>query len=82
MSAWHEPQCFPSSPVFVPSPPGQSAQNEDDGVLMSIVYESKRERSFLIIIDIPSWTEIYRAYLPCAVPFVSQGECAWSASSS
>lgn len=32
--AWHHPGLYPSEPVFIPSP---NAEEEDDGVILSVV---------------------------------------------
>jgi len=51
--------CYPSEVVFVPNPSGQ---NEDDGVLLSCVYDSRRDESFILVINASTMKEIARAY--------------------
>jgi carotenoid cleavage dioxygenase-like enzyme len=41
---WSDAHCYPSEPVFVPNPEGKS---EDDGLLLSEVYDAVRGESFL-----------------------------------
>ncbi|KAI8647630.1 putative carotene oxygenase [Parasitella parasitica] len=57
---WDEPGSSCAEPIFVPSPDGQ---DEDDGVVMSIVnttLEDGRESCFLLILDACSFEEIAR----------------------
>lgn len=67
---WYEEDCYPSEPVFVGAP---NAQEEDDGVVMSIVLDSKKEKSFLIILNATSFKEIARVELPHHIPFGLRG---------
>jgi carotenoid cleavage dioxygenase-like enzyme len=56
--------------VFVASP---SAQNEDEGVLLSVVLDIGKERSFLLVLDAASLNEVARATAPHAIPFHFHG---------
>ncbi|XP_072174705.1 carotenoid-cleaving dioxygenase, mitochondrial-like [Diadema setosum] len=60
VSTWSSPGCFPSEPVFVPSP---TSSAEDDGVILSCVLDLEHEgkRPYLLILDARSFTEIARA---------------------
>ncbi|RUS20826.1 hypothetical protein BC937DRAFT_94291 [Endogone sp. FLAS-F59071] len=74
---WQQAHCFPSEPLFIPTPsmadrlPTASPPNsedEDDGVLVSIVLDSERNRSFLLILDARTLQEVTKADLPAVVP--------------
>lgn len=67
---WQEASCYPGEAVFVPAPKPTA---EDSGVLMSVVLDSARERSFLLVLDASSFTELARADLPHVVPFGFHG---------
>lgn len=68
---WRRSATFPGEPVFVPRPGGQA---EDDGVLLSVVLDTKAETSFLLILDAQSMQERARAMLPDLVPFGFHGQ--------
>ena len=67
---WHVAGLYPGEPVFVPSP---SASGEDDGVLLSIVFDTAKERSFLLVLDAARLAEKARAEAPHAIPFHFHG---------
>jgi beta,beta-carotene 9',10'-dioxygenase len=67
---WHQDGCYPGEPVFVARPGGSA---EDDGVLLSIVLDTARERSFLLILDAASLEERARAAVPHHIPFGFHG---------
>lgn len=54
------PNQFPSEAVFVPR---AHAKNEDDGYLISLVYDSDKDRSFLAVFDARELTDAPRARL-------------------
>jgi beta,beta-carotene 9',10'-dioxygenase len=62
---WSEQGCYASSPVFVQAP---QAKQEDEGVLLSIVFDSTVNRSFLLILDADTMTEHARALLQNHIP--------------
>jgi beta,beta-carotene 9',10'-dioxygenase len=70
-SAWSADGCWPGEPVFVPEP---DSEDEDAGVLLSIVLDGARERSFLLVLDAATLEEIARAEVPHAVPFSFHGQ--------
>jgi carotenoid cleavage dioxygenase-like enzyme len=72
-STWSEPGCYPGEPVFVPSP---EARAEDDGVLLSVVFDSAAQRSFLLVLDASSLEELARAMAPHHIPFGFHGQFA------
>lgn len=64
-AVWQQAHCFPSEPLFIPTP---TANSEDDGVLVSVVLDSERNRSFLLILDARTLQEVAKADLPAVVP--------------
>jgi carotenoid cleavage dioxygenase-like enzyme len=67
---WHEPNCYPGEPVFVPN---ADQKREDDGVILSVVLDSSQGNSFLLILDATSFSEIGRAEIPHPVLFGYHG---------
>jgi carotenoid cleavage dioxygenase-like enzyme len=70
-SVWSEEGCFAGEPVFVASP---GAEDEDDGVLLSVVLDGRTERSFLLVLDARSLEELARAEVPHHIPFGFHGQ--------
>lgn len=70
---WHEPDCYPSEPVFVPRPGGTE---EDDGVLLSVVVDGARHESFVVCLDACTMQEQARVLAPDLIPFGLHG--AWN----
>ena len=70
VATWHAAGLYPGEPVFVPSP---SAKTEDDGVLLSIVLDIGKDRSFLLVLEAASLKELARAEAPHAIPFHFHG---------
>lgn len=70
-SHWFVDGCYPSEPVFVPAP---DATAEDEGVLLSVVLDTAADKSFLMVLDAQSMTEIARAETPHALPFGFHGQ--------
>ncbi len=68
---WEEDDCYPGEPVFIKSP---EAKNEDDGIILSVVLNSKKQNSFLLILDAISFQEIARAEVPHHIPFGFHGQ--------
>lgn len=67
---WSEAGCYPGEPIFVTQP---DARDEDQGAILSLVLDTTRAISFLLILDAGSFTELARADLPMAVPFGFHG---------
>ena len=67
--SWYENNCYPSEPIFVPSP---NPQSEDDGVILaSLVYGTQENRVALLVLDAKTLTELGRCDfndLPSPVP--------------
>ena len=68
---WKEEECYPGEPVFSPSP---SATKEDEGVIISVVLNTQKGNSFLLILDAISFKEIARAEVPHHIPFGFHGQ--------
>lgn len=56
---WYEEFMYPGEVTFVADPNGVE---EDDGVLLSTVYDSRRKENCLLVLDASSLTELARAY--------------------
>ncbi len=69
-SSWHEEGCYPGEPVFVPAP---ERANEDNGVILSVVLDTHKAASFLLILDAATFREPARAYAPHHIPFGFHG---------
>jgi beta,beta-carotene 9',10'-dioxygenase len=62
---WWEEGCYPGEPLFVPGPPGGE---EDAGVVLATVLDSRAGRSFLLVLDARELRELARAALPHHLP--------------
>lgn len=69
-NTWREDGCYPGEGVFVAAP---GAKAEDDGVLLSVVLDT-RQTSFLLVLDASSFEEIARASVPHVIPFGFHGQ--------
>ncbi len=69
-AVWSEEGCFPGEPVFVAAP---EADDEDDGVLLSVVLDGRKGNSFLLVLDAASLEELARAEVPHHIPFGFHG---------
>lgn len=68
---WSAPGSYPGEPVFV-AEPGSDAENA--GVVLSVVLDSSRGRSVLLVLDAATFTELARAEVPHVVPFGFHGQ--------
>jgi carotenoid cleavage dioxygenase-like enzyme len=68
---WSEPGCYPGEPVFVRRP---EADEEDGGVVLSVVLDATAGRSFLLVLDAGSFEERARAEAPHHIPFGFHGQ--------
>jgi len=68
---WFDKDCYPSEPVFVEKP---NAIDEDDGIVLSVVLDSKKGNSFLLVLDAKSFKEMARAEVPHHIPFGLHGQ--------
>ena len=63
---WGAENCYPSEPIFVS---GSNRDNEeDDGVLLSIIFDGEKISSFLIVLEARTLTELARVNLPQVIP--------------
>jgi beta,beta-carotene 9',10'-dioxygenase len=69
---WTEKDCHPGEPVFVPRP--DSIEQEDDGVVLSVVLDSNKGNSFLLVLDAKSLEEVARAEVPHHIPLGFHGQ--------
>jgi len=69
--SFHEPGLYPGEPVFVARP---GAEDEDDGVLLSVVLDAAAASSMLIVLDAAGLEELARASLPHHIPFGFHGQ--------
>ncbi|MFL5891474.1 MAG: carotenoid oxygenase family protein [Solirubrobacterales bacterium] len=74
-ATWLEDGCYPGEPVFAATP---HAEGEDDGVLLSIVFDARKGNSFLLVLDAASLDELARAEVPHHIPFGFHGQFARS----
>jgi len=68
---WAEDGCSPGEPVFVAAPGGRAG---DDGVLLSVVFDSGSGRSFLEVLDATDLSELARAEAPHGIPYGFHGQ--------
>ena len=71
LKVWHVDFHYPSEPQFVPNP---ASTSEDDGVLLSTVLDGKAKKSYLLVLDAKSFTEVSRVYIPSIQPTGLHGQ--------
>ena len=71
LTTWSEDGCYPGEPVFVGRPEREA---EADGAVLSVVFDSRVNRSFLLVLDATSFGERARAEVPHHVPFGFHGQ--------
>ncbi|CAH1240072.1 BCO2 [Branchiostoma lanceolatum] len=67
---WFHPNHHASEPSFVPNPDGK---DEDDGVVLSSVFDAILEKNYLLILDGKTMKKINTAYMPTYIPFGFHG---------
>jgi len=67
---WFRASHYPAEMWFVPRP---GATEEDDGVVVTIVYDGTVKQSYLLLLDGHTFEEINYSYLPHNVPFSFHG---------
>jgi len=67
---WSQNSHYPGEVFFIPRP---GAEAEDDGVLVTVVFDGEKKRSYLLLLDGQTFTEVNRSYLPFKVPFSFHG---------
>ena len=73
-TVWESPNCYPSECVFVPRTRGVSGKDEDDGVLLSQIYDGVKKESFLLVIDAKNMIELARCYTGVKCPTSFHGQ--------
>jgi beta,beta-carotene 9',10'-dioxygenase len=71
VASWSEDGCYPGEPIFVREP---GTEGEDDGVILSVVLDTRAGRSFLLVLDAQSFGELARAEAPHHIPFGFHGQ--------
>ncbi|CCM00316.1 uncharacterized protein FIBRA_02346 [Fibroporia radiculosa] len=69
---WQTVDRTPSEPIFVPRPDA-APEDEDDGVLLSVVLDEQASRSSLVVLDAKELKEIGRAEMTGVFPFGFHG---------
>jgi carotenoid cleavage dioxygenase-like enzyme len=72
-ASWSEVGVFPGEPVFVAAP---DATEEDEGVLLSVILDSGKGNSSLLVLDAHNLSELARAEVPHHIPFGFHGQFA------
>ena len=67
---WNEPYHYPSEPTFVPRP---NAVDEDDGILLDVILDGKKRKSYIGIFDAKTMKRVNKGYLPVHIPYVLHG---------
>lgn len=67
---WREEGCIPGEPIFVANP---DADDEDDGVVLSVVLDGKSAKSVLLILDAKDMKELARAEMDSPFPIGFHG---------
>ena len=70
-AVWAAPGCHPGEPIFVREP---GTEDEDAGVVLSVVLDAAAGRSFLLILDARNFEELARAEAPHHIPFGFHGQ--------
>ena len=76
---WKSPNCYPSETIFVPAQKPMSCTDplnvdfEDDGILISQVYDTNKRETFLLILDAKNMTELARCYTGKRCPISFHG---------
>jgi beta,beta-carotene 9',10'-dioxygenase len=70
-AVWSAPGCHAGEPIFVREP---GSEDEDAGVVLSVVLDTSAGRSFLLVLDARSFEELARAEAPHHIPFGFHGQ--------
>lgn len=68
--SWQVHAQSPGEPIFLPDPHGT---DEDDGVCLSVVLDGTKGKSYLLVLDAKTFTEVGRAELETAIGFGFHG---------
>ena len=67
---WVQHAQTPGEPIFLPNPEGK---DEDDGVLLSVVLDGNKGKSYLLVVDAKEFVEVGRAEMEVVVGFGFHG---------
>ncbi|ELR11487.1 dioxygenase, putative [Acanthamoeba castellanii str. Neff] len=67
---WDVEGHFPAEPIFLATPDGE---DEDDGILLSIVLNGETATSYLLVLNAKDMSELARAQVPHHIPFGFHG---------
>ena len=67
---YQRPNCMPGEAIFVGRP---GAQDEDDGVLLTVMLDCQRHVSYLAVLDARTMVEMGSAQAPAIIPFGFHG---------
>jgi carotenoid cleavage dioxygenase-like enzyme len=70
-TVWSAPGCHPGEPIFVREP---GTDDEDAGVVLSVVLDAAAGKSSLVVLDARSFEELARAEAPHHIPFGFHGQ--------
>lgn len=71
LSEWKEKGCFPGEAIFVAHPSGNK---EDEGVILSVIFDKINHTSFLLVLEAETFKEIARAKTPHFIPIGLHGQ--------
>ena len=60
-TVWEQARHTPGEPIFVPRP---GAEEEDDGIILSVVFDGDSATSYLLCLDARNFVEVARATAP------------------
>ena len=67
---WRKANHYPTEPLFAARP---NATSEDDGVLMSVVFDGTSKRSYMLVLDARTFKPVAASFTPAIVPFTMHG---------
>ncbi len=67
---WFQSNMYPQEGVFAPNPDSSA---EDDGVILTVVLDTEKRDSFLLILNAKDLSELARTYVGQIVPFGFHG---------
>ena len=70
IQVWYKENHYTSELSFIPNP---NATEEDDGLLITIVYDGEQEKSYFLLINASTFSPVNMAYLPHAIPWSAHG---------
>lgn len=68
--SWRQENAYPSEPLFIASP---DAKSEDEGLLLSVVFDAAKQHSFLLILNASNMQELAKADVPASIPYGLHG---------